>query len=163
MLCLLACKTTTWRIINMYQPTLITWILIIFGLITCFPLLFAQLVILKEPRGKKAKDILIGKNEDWRDKSHFKLAYSLAVTDWLIFVPLFLFGILGITLNSYWGYILFAVSGAIQIYINVFLWFFEKEYVYPSLGALKYYTYYWGNFIYWGAASMSYGVFRLSA
>jgi hypothetical protein len=85
----------------MYQPTIITWILIIFGLITCFPLLFAQLVILKEPKGKKAKDILIGKGEEWRDKTHFKSQYSLAMTDWLIFVPLFILGIIGILLNSF--------------------------------------------------------------
>ena len=146
----------------MYQPTIITWILIIFGLVTCFPLLFAQLVILKEPEGVKAKDILIGKGEEWRDKTHFKSQYSLAKTDWLIFVPLFFLGIIGIVLNSFWCYLLFAVSGAIQLYINVFLWFFEKEFVYPLQGPLKYYTYYWENFIYWGTASLVYGVFHLS-
>ena len=146
----------------MYQPTTITWILILFGLITCLPLLFAQLVILKDPKGKKAKDILIGKDKEWRDSSHFRAAYGLAITDWLIFVPLFIVGIVGILLKSYWGYLFFAVSGAIQLYINTFLWFFEKEYVYPSLGPLKYYTYYWGNFIYWGLASLIYGVLRLS-
>ena len=53
----------------MYQPTLITWILILFGLITCLPLLVAQLIILLEPEGKRAKDILIGKGEEWRDKT----------------------------------------------------------------------------------------------
>ena len=146
----------------MYQPTIITWILVIFGLITCSPLLYAQIVILKEPKGKKAKDILIGIGQEWRDNSHFKSAFSLAMSDWLIFVPVFILGIIGILLNSYWGYLLFAVSGAIQLYINVFLWFFEKEFVYPSLGPLKYYTYYWGNFIYWGAASLIYGLFRLN-
>lgn len=146
----------------MYQPTIITWILIIFGLITCLPLLAAQLVVLIEPRGKKAKDILIGKGEEWRDNSHFKSAYSLAFADWIIFVPLFVLGIVGMLMGNSWGYILFAASGSIQLYINVFLWFFEKEYVYPSRGPLKYYTYYWGNFIYWGAASLLYGILRLN-
>ena len=146
----------------MYQPTITTWILIIFGLITCLPLLVAQLIILIEPKGKRAKDILIGKGEEWRDKTHFKSAYSLAITDWLIFVPFFILGIIGMLLSSYWGYLLFAVSGAIQLYINIFLWFFEKEYVYPSNGPLKYYTYLWGNFMYWGAASLLYGIFRLN-
>ena len=145
----------------MYQPTLITWILIGFGCITCLPLLFAQLVILIEPKGKKAKDILIGKGEEWRDNTHFKSAYSLAMTDWLVFVPFFISGIIGILLSKSWGYLLFAVSGAIQLYINVFLWFFEKEYVYPSNGPLKYYTYLWGNFMYWGATSLIYSVLRM--
>jgi hypothetical protein len=146
----------------MYQPTIITWILIIFGLITCLPLVIAQLIILIEPRGKKAKDILIGKGEEWRDNSHFKSAYSCAFADWIIFAPLFVLGIVGMLMSSSWGYILFAASGSIQLYINVFLWFFEKEYVYPSQGPLKYYTYYWGNFIYWGATSLLYGILRLN-
>ena len=146
----------------MYQPTLITWILILFGLITCIPLLIAQLIILIEPEGKRAKDILIGKGEEWRDKTHFKSAYSLAITDWILFAPLFILGIIGMLIASYWGYFLFAVSGAIQLYINGFLWFFEKEYVYPANGPLKYYTYLWGNFIYWGAASLLYGLCRLN-
>ena len=146
----------------MYQPTLITWILIIFGLITCLPLLIAQLIILFEPEGTKAKDILIGKGEEWRDKTHFKSAYSMAMADWIIFAPLFILSIIGMLSGTRWGYLLFAISGSIQLYINVFLWFFEKEYVYPSIGPLKYYTYFWGNFIYWGTASMFYGIFRLN-
>jgi len=146
----------------MYQPTMITWVLIIFGLVTCLPLLFAQFVMLKEPEGKAAKDILVGKNEEWRDKTHFKSQYGLAISDWFIFFPLFIIGIIGMLLSSYWGYLLFAVSGAIQLYINVALWFLEKEYVYSKKGPLKYYTYYWGNFIYWGAASLIYGTYRLS-
>jgi len=145
----------------MYQPTVITWVLIIFGLLTCLPLLFAQLVMLIEPEGNKAKDILVGKGEEWRDKTHFKSSYGLAMADWFIFAPLFILGITGILLSSYWGYLLLAVSGAIQLYINVFLWFLEKEYVYPSKGPLKYYTYFWGNFIYWGLASLIYGIYRL--
>ncbi len=146
----------------MYQPTVITWALIVFGMFTCLPLLFAQLVMLIEPEGNKAKDILVGKDEEWRDKTHFKSSYGLAIADWFIFAPLFILGIIGILLSSYWGYLLFAVSGAIQLYMNVFLWFLEKEYVYPSRGPLKYYTYYWGNFIYWGAASLLYGIYRLN-
>ncbi len=146
----------------MFQPTITTWALIIFGLITCLPLLAAQLIILIEPEGKRAKDILIGKGEEWRDKTHHKSAYSLAVTDWLIFAPFLILGTTGMLLGKYWGYLLFAISGAIQLYINVFLWFFEKEYVYPPNGPLKYYTYLWGNFIYWGGASLLYVIIRLN-
>jgi hypothetical protein len=145
---------------SMFQPTLITWILIIFGLITCLPLLIAQLRILFEPEGKRAKDILIGKGEEWRDRTHFKSAYSLAMVDWIIFAPLFTASIIGMLISTSWGYLLFTVSGAIQLCINGFLWFFEKEFVYPLIGPLKYYTYYWGNFIYWGAASVLYGIVR---
>ncbi len=145
----------------MFQPTIITWILIVFGIITCLPLLFAQLIILLQPHGQKAKDILIGQGEDWRNATHFKSAYGAAWADWLVFMPLFILGIVGVLLNKQWGYVLFAISGAIQLYINTLLWFLEKEYVYPNCGALKYYTYYWGNFMYWGIASLLYGFIRL--
>jgi hypothetical protein len=146
----------------MLQPTLITWILIIFGLITCGPLLYAQLVMLTQPHSQKAKDILIGKGEDWRDKSHFKNAYALAWADWILFTPVFVAGIIGVVLGQIWGYVLFAVAGAIQLYINVFLWFFEREYVYPAVGPLAYYTYIWGDFVYWGAATLVYSLLRLN-
>jgi len=111
----------------MYKPTIITWIILLFGLITCLPLLFAQLIILIDSHGLRAKDILIGKGEEWRDKTHFKSAYSLAIADWLIFFPIFILSIIGILLSNFWSYILLSVVGAIQLYINVFLWFFEKK------------------------------------
>ena len=87
----------------MYQPTLLTWILIIFGLITCLPLLIAQLIILFEPEGTRAKDILIGKDEEWRDKTHFKSAYSMAMADWIIFAPTFCF-------EYYWHALLYSLG-----------------------------------------------------
>ena len=146
----------------MYQTTILTWFLVAFGLITCIPLLIAQLIILINPNGQQAKDILIGKGEDWRDKTHLKSAYSLALADWIIFVPFLILSIIGFILETNWGYILFSISGAIQLYINIFLFFFEREYVYPANGPLKYYTYLWGNFIYWSIAALLYGIIRQS-
>lgn len=118
--------------------------------------------MLIEPQGNKAKDILTGKDKDWIDKTHLRSQYGLAITDRIIFTPLFVSGVVGMRLSNYWGYSLFAVSGAIQLYINVYIWFLEKEYVYPSKGPLKYYTYYWGNYIYWGTAALLYGIYRLN-
>ena len=147
----------------MLQPTLITWILIVFGIITILPLVYAQLIMLRQPCGQNAKDILIGKGEDWRDKTHFKSAYGLAWADWIFFMPVFVAGIIGVLFGQVWGYALFAVAGAISLYINVFLWFFEREYVYPAVGPLAYYTYIWGNFIYWGVAAFTYSLLRLNS
>ena len=146
----------------MFEPTIVTWIIIIFGVITCGPLLYAQLVILLQPEGQKAKDILIGKGEDWRDKTHFKSAYGMAWADWLIFMPVFIAAIIGMVTAELWGYVLFAIAGTIQIYINTVLRFLEKEYVYPFCGPIAYYTYYWGNFIYWGIAALVYSLLRLN-
>ncbi|NNG26119.1 MAG: hypothetical protein HKM87_01225 [Ignavibacteriaceae bacterium] len=146
----------------MLEPTIVTWTIIIFGVITCGPLFYAQLVILLQPKGQKAKDILIGKGEEWRDKTHFKSAYALAFADWIFFLPAFAAAIIGVLLAEIWGYVLFALAGAISLYINIFLWFFEREYVYPAVGPLAYYTYIWGNFIYWGVVSLLYSLLRLN-
>ena len=146
----------------MLGPTIVTWIIIIFGVITCGPLLYAQLVMLLQPDGQKAKDILIGKGEEWRDKTHFKSTYALASADWMFLLPAFVSGIIGVMLGEIWGYVVFAIAGAISLYINIFLWFFEREYVYPAVGPLAYYTYIWGNFIYWGSAALIYSLLRLN-
>ena len=121
-----------------------------------------QLVVLLQPHSQKTKELVIGKGEEWRDKTHFKSAYALAWADWIFFVPVFVAGIIGVLLAQTWGYVLFAVVGAISVYINIFLWFFEREYVYPAVGPLAYYTYIWGNFIYWGTAAFIYSLLRLN-
>lgn len=143
------------------RPTLTTWILIAFGAITLAPLILAQLTILLAPKGQRAKDILIGKGEDWRDRTHFRLAYGCAWADWVLLVPLVLAGSIGVALGHAWGYVLWGAAGALSLYINIILWFTEREYVYPSRGPLAYYTYYWGFFVAWGAAALAYSALRL--
>jgi hypothetical protein len=144
------------------QTTITTWILILFGLITLAPLVVAQILMLVKPHSQQAKDILIAKGEDWRDKTHFRSALGFAWADWLLVVPLVISGIIGMILGHAWGYVLWGAAGAISLYINIVLWFMEKEYVYPSRGALAYYTYYWGFFVYWGALALAYSAMRLS-
>jgi hypothetical protein len=148
---------------NVLKPTLITWILIIFGTVLIFlPMLYAQLLMALQPHNQKAKDIIIGKGEDWRDKTHFRMSYGAAWADVLIWLPLLAAGSIGVVLGHTWGYVLWAASGAISVYINMILWFSEREYVYPSCGPLAYYTYFWGFFIYWGMAVVAYAVLRLA-
>ncbi len=146
----------------MLEPTFITWILIIFGAITFLPLLYFQLIMLLQPHGTKASDMLIGKGEDWRDKTHFSSAYGFAWADWILVMPLMISGSIGVLLGQAWGYALWAATGAISLYINIALWFMEREYVYPSCGPLAYYTYYWGFFVYWGVIVVVYAVLRLT-
>jgi hypothetical protein len=117
--------------------------------------------MLLQPHSQKAKNMMIGKGEDWRDRSHFKSAYALAWADWIFFMPVLVAGTIGVLFGQVWGYVLFAVAGAIALYINVFLCFFEREYVYPAVGPLAYYTYIWGNFVYWGTATLVYSLLRL--
>ena len=144
------------------QPTLITWVLVVFGAVTLLPLYLAQFSMLVSPGSQKTKELIIGQGEDWRDKTHFKIALGAAWADWLFFAPMFVAGSIGVLLARPWGYMLFGAAGACSLYINIILWFTEKEYVYPSRGPLRYYGYYWGFFIYWGALALAYSVMRLS-
>ncbi len=144
------------------NPTLTTRALVIFGFITMFPLFLAQVAILIRPESQATRDLLIGKGEDWRDKTHFRSALGLAWADWLLFVPILLLGSIGVLLGYSWAYVLFGAAGAISLYINIALWFMEKEYVYPSRGPVIYFTYYWGFFVYWGAMTLVYSVLRLA-
>ena len=144
------------------QPTFVTWALVIFGVVTLLPLFLAQSSMLIRPDSQQTRDLLIGKGEEWRDKTHFRLSLGAAVADWLFFVPLFAAGSIGVLLGQSWGYVLFAAAGACSLYINIILWFTEKEYVYPTRGPLRYFTYYWGFFVYWGVLTLAYSIARIA-
>lgn len=147
----------------MLDPTVVTWILLIFGCIfILLPLLYAQGVMACRPHTQRAKELLIGKGEDWRDGTHFKSAYGGAVADLLVFLPLLLAGSIGVVMGHSWGYILWAAAGTISVYISIILWILEREYVYPKAGPLIYYTYFWGFFVYWGVAVTVYSVIRVA-
>ena len=146
----------------MLEPTAVTWCLVLFGLITCLPLFAAQLVMLVAPHGERARAIMIGKGKDWRDRTHFRAAYGCSWADWLLAFPLLAAGSLAVLLGRPWGYVSWSAAGAMQVFINTVLWFIEKEDVYPSRGPLRYYTYYWGFFVYWGVLSIVYSAIRLS-
>jgi hypothetical protein len=143
------------------QPTLVTWALVAFGVVTLVPLFLAQTAMLFRPNSQRTKELLIGKGEEWRDNTHFKLSVGAAWADWLFFAPVFIAGSVGVLLGQSWGYLLFGAAGALSLYINVILWFTEKEYVFPTRGPLRYFTYYWGFFVYWGALAFAYSVLRI--
>jgi len=136
---------------------------VVFGLVTCLPLFLAQLILLVDRKGQKAKDVLIGKGQEWRNETHFRSALGMAWADWLLLLPLLIVGSVGVLLGAVWGYVAWAGAGAVSIYINVVLWFLEREYVYPSIGPLQYFTYYWGFFVYWGSLAVIYSFLRLAA
>jgi hypothetical protein len=144
------------------EPTLVTWVLVAWGVITLAPLAVVQLAFLSSPHSARSKKWLIGKDEEWRDKTHYRFALGAAWADWLLAVPLFVSGSVAALLGKPWGYALFGAAGTIALYVNIILWFMEKEYVYPSRGPLKYYTYYWGFFVYWGALALIYSALRVS-
>ncbi len=145
----------------MIETTLFTWIIAVFGAITFFPLMLAQLIMILKPHSRKAKDLIIGKGEDWRDKTHFKSALAFAWADWLVIFPLFILGNIGVFMGYLWAYVLWLALGVLAIYFSIIFWILEKEYTYPSAGWLAYYTYYWGFFLYWGIVAVIYSIVQL--
>ncbi|MDP8210376.1 MAG: hypothetical protein P9M05_06160, partial [Candidatus Stygibacter australis] len=100
------------------------------------------------------KDLLIGKGEDWRDRTHFKSALAFAWADWLVILPLLIIGHFGVLSGQLWGYTIWFALGTISVYFSIVFWVMEKEYTYPSCGRFAYYTYFWGFFLYWGIAAI---------
>jgi len=90
------------------QPTLVTWALVVFGVITLIPLFLAQTSMLNRPNSQAAKKLLIGKGETWRDKTHFRMSLGAAWADWLFFTPLFVAGSVGVLLGKPWAYVFFS-------------------------------------------------------
>ncbi len=146
----------------MFEPTIVTWIIAIFGAITFLPLMAAQLLMLFKPQDQKTKDLIIGKGKDWRDKTHFKSAYAFAWADWLVIMPLLISGHIGVLSGNMWGHFIWFALGTISVYFSIIFWFMEKEYTYPSCGPVAYYTYYWGFFLYWGIAAIVYSLTRIN-
>jgi len=146
----------------MLEPTFVTWILVVFGALIYLLVLYAQVLLVTSPHSQKTKDLVIGKGEDWRDKSHFRSSYGIAWADLIFQLPLLAVGSVGVILGQAWGYVLWAAMAAIAVWISIVLWFSEREYVYPAWGPLAYYTIVWGFFVYWGVAVIVYTMLRLA-
>ena len=140
------------------ELTIYTWILAAFGVVTFIPLLVAQFVMVISPDSRQAKDLLIGKGKDWRDKTHYKSALAFAWADLLLFLPLLIISYIGVFNGQYWGYMLWLALGILSIYFSIIFWVMEKSYTYPACGWLAYYTYFWGFFLYWGIGTVIYSV-----
>ena len=139
----------------------IIWILIGFGALNFLPLFAAQLLMLLKPKSQKTKDLLIGKGENWRDKTHYKSALAFAWADLLIILPLFIWGSIWLVNENAGGYVVYFALGVVSIYFSILFWVLEKEYTYKAAGCLAYYTYYWGFYLYWGIAAVVFSALQL--
>jgi len=146
----------------MIETTIITWIIAIFGAITFLPLFVAQLVMIFKPNSQKAKDLIIGKGEDWRDKTHYKSALAFAWADLIIILPLYALGTIWVFNGQLWGYIIWISLGFLSIYFSIVFWVLEKEYTYKSVGWIAYFTYFWGFFLYWGLGVIIHSFIQMS-
>ena len=147
----------------MFEPTLVTWTLVVFGVALLFPLIvYVQIQVLIAPEGRKAQELWLGKGQTWRDRTHVEFAYGTGWADLITWIPLGIAGSVGVLLAQPWGYGMWLASGAIAVYINVILWFSERKYILPARGALAYYTYEWGAWVIWGLAVVIYSALRLA-
>jgi len=146
----------------MIETTIITWLIAIFGAITFLPLFGAQLVMIFKPNSQKAKDLIIGKGEDWRDKTHFKSALAFAWADLIIILPLYVLGTIWVFNGQLWGYIIWISLGFLSIYFSIVFWVLEKEHTYKSVGWIAYFTYFWGFFLYWGLGVIFHSTLQMS-
>lgn len=146
----------------MLEPTIITWILVIIGLIIYAPALYMQLLAVRDPYSQKVKDLLIGKGEDYADRTHFLFCQGSGWADLIMQFPPLIGGSLGVILGRPWGYMLWLAVAAIAAYISIVLWFIDGEHVYPKCGPLAFYTYYWGIWLYWSVAVIAYSLLRIN-
>lgn len=144
------------------KTTTITWIVAVFGIITFLPLFAAQFVMLLKPRSQLARDLIIGKGQDWRDRTHFKSALAFAWADLIIIFPLLIISSILVLTGNSWGFIIWAALGVLSVYFSILFWVMEKEYTYKSVGWIAYYSYFWGFFLYWGLAAIIYSMWQLS-
>ncbi len=145
----------------MMKPTLAGWLLLIFGDLIFLALMLAQLLMIIRPDSQKTRDILIGKGKQWRDHTHFKSAKAFAVADWLLLMPLLILANVGVFIGRSWGYVILLILGVLTVYFSIVFWVMEREYTYPSVGAIGYFTYYWGFYLYWGIWVAVYSILKL--
>jgi hypothetical protein len=147
----------------MLKLSVLTWILVIFGVVFIFiPIAYVQFNVAVNPDSQRTKDMIIGRGEDYRDNTHVRVSYGIAISDLIFWLPILAAGSIGVILGRKWGYILWGVSGSISVYISIVLLFTEYQYVFPAVGPLMYYTIIWGFFVYWGVAAIVYATLRLS-
>ncbi|MFZ5868060.1 MAG: hypothetical protein ACOYXY_19415 [Thermodesulfobacteriota bacterium] len=146
----------------MIEPTGVTWTLVIVGLIIYAPAAYMQFLAVRNPHSRRVKDLLIGKGEDYADKTHFLFCHGSGWADMLMQFPPLIVGSIGVILGRPWGYVLWAAVAAIALYISIVLWFVDGEYVYPKCGPLAFYTYYWGIWVYWAIIALVYSLVRIN-
>ena len=67
------------------------------------PMLIVQFLMVLRPQSWKTRDFIIGKGEDWRDKTHFRMSFGADWADLVIWLPLLAAGSVGVILGQSLG------------------------------------------------------------
>jgi len=147
--------------VNAFEPTRITWILSITGLIIYIPPIYLEVLAICRPRSQKTKDLLVGKGEDYKDQTHASFCHGHGWADMLVPIPFVIAGCIAVLFGRPWGYMLWFAGAAVTIYAHLILLFLEGREIYTKWGKLAFFTYAWGIWVYWSVIVMVYSLLRV--
>ena len=147
----------------MLEPTELTWVLSIVGLVIYIPPVYLEVLAVWKPDSQRTKDLLVGKGDDYKDETHAAFCYGHGWADMAIPIPAVIAGCIGVLLGQPWGYMLWFAGAAITIYIHFILLFLEGKHIYRTWGRLAFFTYAWGLWVYWAVAVAVYSLVRIQA
>lgn len=68
-----------------------------------------------KPNSQQARDLIIGKGEEWRDHTHFRSALAFAWADILLILPMLVLGAIGVFSGHLWGYGIWLALGILSL------------------------------------------------
>jgi len=147
----------------MLEPTPLTWILSIIGVVIYLPAVYIQARAVASPHSQKTKDLLVGKGGDYHDRTYFNFCQGTGWADLTMTLPLCLLGSVGVLFGRPWGYMAWLAGAFITVYIHLVLLFIEGRHIYEKWGPLAFFTYGWGLWVYWALVVIGYSLVRVSS
>ena len=145
----------------MLKPTFATWFLSTIGVAIYLPAVYIQMLALCRPHAQKTKDLLVGKDREYHDKTYFAFCRGTAWADLCVQIPLVIVGCIGVLFGHAWAYVLWFAGASITLYIHFVLLFLEGRHIYSKWGPLAFLTYGWGLWVYWAILVVIYCLVRL--
>ncbi|MDD5496363.1 MAG: hypothetical protein PHP46_04605 [Candidatus Omnitrophica bacterium] len=145
----------------MMEPTIVTWILGISGVLLYLPAIYIQAFAVFRPHDQRTKDMLVGKGGDYHDKTYFDFCRGSGWADLGIQIPLVMIGSIAVLFGHPWAYTIWAAGAFITIYIHLILLFMEGKHIYDKWGPIAFFTYGWGLWVYWAIIVVIYSLLRI--
>lgn len=144
----------------MIEPTVFTWVLSIIGIIIYTPTMYLEYLAAFKPDSQKTKDLLVGKGQDYPDKTYAAFCKGHGWADLIIFFFV-LAGCVGVLLGHRWGYIFWFAGAGVTLYAHTLLLFLEGKHIFNDWGPLAFFTYGWALWVYWAVIVLFYSFDRL--
>ncbi len=145
----------------MIEPTFVTWVLSIIGVVIYLPAGYIQAAAVFRPQDRRTKDMLVGKGDDYRDETHLAFCRGAGWADLFVQLPLVIVGSIAVLSGHAWAYLPWFAGACITIYIHLVLLFIEGRHIYHKWGAPAFLTYGWGLWVYWAVVVVIYSLVRM--